>query len=68
MQSNNKSKKFDQLFKSKYRSWLIIRLKTIKYKKNIFCYLSFYTSHFFYFISYFVYKKLTYNRFTRIIK
>ena len=26
----------------KYISWLIIRLKTIKYKKDFFCYLSFY--------------------------
>lgn len=34
----------NKFFKIKHKRWLIIRLNSIKYKKNIFCYLSFYST------------------------
>lgn len=34
----------NKFFKIKHKRWLIIRLKSIKYKKDIFCYLAFYST------------------------
>ena len=34
-----------RFLKSKYRYWFIVKLKANKYKKNFFCYLSFYFHH-----------------------
>ena len=39
---NNEDKYLGMTFQVKYRGQLIVRLKTIKSKKDTFCYLSFY--------------------------
>lgn len=48
IRSNNENRQLDRFFKSKHKDWLIERLKTIKYKEDIFSYLSSYTNFIFF--------------------